>query len=220
MCFSATANYVGAGIIGSIGILTLREVRHRRALLFAAMPCLFSVHQAIEGFVWLSLDGYLPPRAAHDFGAAFVLYAQGLLPFILPLSVYIIEPEGCRRKRMLPFVILGGLLMLYILWGLTADPLQVFARTHSIVYKNALTANIPVAVFYVITTCGALLFSGFRWLIVFGIANFIGLVVVSVVMAYAFTSIWCAYAALMSIIIYFHFQHRKRMPAVVYPARA
>jgi hypothetical protein len=220
MCFSATANFTGAAVIGTVGIATLRKVRHRRALLFGAMPCLFAIHQAIEGFVWLSLDGYLPARAAHDFGAAFVLYAQGLLPFLLPLSVYIIEPEGSRRKRMLPFVILGGLLMLYILWGLITDPLQVYARTHSIVYKNALTANIPVAVFYVIATCGALLFSGFRYLILFGIANFIGLVVVSIVMAYAFTSIWCAYAALMSVIIYFHFQRRKHLPPVVYPVRA
>lgn len=217
MCFSATANFVGSAVIGGIGVATLREVRHRRQFLFAAVPLLFAVHQCIEGFVWLGLDGHLPSRAAHDFGAAFVLYAQGLLPFLLPLSVYMIEPEGRKQRRMLPFVILGGLLTLYILWGLSTDPLQVYARHHSIVYKNALTANLPVAVLYVIATCGSLFFSGYRYLIAFGIANFVGLVIVSAVMAYSFTSIWCAYAAVISVLVFFHFRRRRHMEPVRYP---
>ena len=220
MCFSATANFVGSAVIGSIGIATLREVRHRRQFLFAALPCLFALHQFTEGFVWLGLDGVLPPKAAQMMGAAFVLYAQGLLPFLLPLSVYMIEPEGRRRRRMLVFVLLGGALMLYILWGLIAAPLQVYLNHHSIVYRNPLVTNTAVAVLYVIATCGALLLSGFRYLLVLGIANLVGLVTVAIVMAYAFTSIWCAYAAVMSILVYFHFQRRRHMEPVVYPLRA
>jgi len=109
--------------------------------------------------------------------------------------------------------------MLYILWGLTAFPLSVYALHHTIVYRNAATASIVVAVLYVIATCGALFFSGFRYLIVFGAANLVGLIVVTIIMVYAFTSVWCAYAAVVSVIIYFHFRQRRRMPAVVYPLR-
>ncbi len=94
------------------------------------------------------------------------------------------------------------------------------ATLREVRHRKALTANIPVAGLYVIATCGALLFSGFRYLILFGIANFLGLVVVWIVMAYAFTSIWCAYAGLMSMIIYFHFRRRKHMPPVLHPLRA
>ena len=87
MCFSAAANFVGSGVLGTVGILTLTKVKHRRELLFASLPVLFALHQFIEGFVWLGLDGALSPAVAHDMGAAFMLYAQGLLPFLLPLSV-------------------------------------------------------------------------------------------------------------------------------------
>ena len=87
MCFSATANFVGSGVLGAIGVVTLTKVKHRRELLFASLPALFAVHQFIEGFVWLGLDGILPASVAHNMGAAFVLYAQGLLPFLLPFSV-------------------------------------------------------------------------------------------------------------------------------------
>ena len=220
MCFSATANFVGSAVLGTIGVATLVKVKHRRAVLFAAMPLLFAVHQFIEGFVWLGLDNILPAHVAHDAGAAFVLYAQGLLPFLLPLSVYLIEPTAQRQRRMLWFVLLGGSLMLYLLWGLTAYPLQVSAHSHSIVYFNSITTTKSVAVLYVIATCGALLFSGFRDLVVLGIANIIGLVVVMLVMSYAFTSIWCAYAAVISVLIYFHFRRRSRMAPVLYGAAA
>ncbi len=219
MCFSASANFAGSAVIGSVGVATLREVRNRRAVLFASLPLLFALHQFIEGFVWLGLDGNMSRATAHNMGAAFVLYAQGLLPFLLPLSVYMIEPTPHRRRRMLPFVVLGGGLALYILWGLTAYPLAVYARNHSIVYTNPATTTTTVAILYVIATCGALFFSGFRYLIIFGFANLIGLITVAIVMRYAFTSIWCAYAAVVSVIIYFHFRRRRKMPPVVYPLK-
>ena len=57
MCFSATSSFIASGVIGAIGIATLRHVREPRALLFAAVPMLFAVHQFTEGWVWLGLDG-------------------------------------------------------------------------------------------------------------------------------------------------------------------
>jgi hypothetical protein len=45
MCFSATANFVGSGVLGTVGVVTLTKVKHRRELLFAALPALFAVHQ-------------------------------------------------------------------------------------------------------------------------------------------------------------------------------
>ncbi len=205
MCFSATANFVGSGALAAIGVVTLTKVKHRRELLFAALPTLFAVHQFIEGFVWLGLDGILSPAVTRDMGAAFMLYAQGLLPFLLPLSVFLFEPDGKGRRRMLPFLIIGGGTALYILWALTAYPLEIYVRGDSIVYINQATNNTAVAVFYVIATCGSLFFSNVRSMVVFGAANLIILLVVMEVKRYAFTSLWCAYAAIASLIILAYF---------------
>ena len=141
-----------------MGVVTLKKVRHRRELLFAALPMLIAVHQFIEGFVWLGLDGILSSVVAHNMGAAFMLYAQGLLPFVLPLSVLLFEPDRKSRQRMLPFLVLGGATALYILWALTAYPLQLYVRENSIVYINEATNNTAVALLYVIATCGSLFF--------------------------------------------------------------
>lgn len=212
MCFSATANFVGSGVLGAVGAVTLTRVKHRRELLFAALPLLFAIHQFIEGFVWLGLDGILSDTVAHDMGAAFMLYAQGLLPFLLPLSVFLFEPNGKSRKRMLPFLVIGGATTLYILWALTAFPLQLYVRGNSIVYINQATNNTAVAFVYVIATCGSLFFSNIRMMVLFGAANLAILLVVMEVKRYAFTSLWCAYAAVASIIIlgYFWRSHEER----------
>jgi hypothetical protein len=205
LCFSATANFVGSGVLGAIGVVTLTKVKHRRELLFAALPMLFAIHQFIEGFVWLGLDGILSPTVAHDMGAAFMLYAQGLLPFLLPLSVLLFEPDAKSRRRMLPFLILGGGTSLYILWALTAYSLQVYVKGNSIVYINQATNHTAVALLYVIATCGSLFFSKIRDMIIFGAANLMILVVVMQFKRYAFTSLWCAYAAFASLIILAYF---------------
>ncbi len=206
MCFSATANFVGSGVLGAVGVVTLTNVKHRREWLFAALPTLFAIHQFIEGFVWLGLDGILSPVVAHNMGAAFMLYAQGLLPFLLPLSVLLFEPNRKSRRRMLPFLVLGGATTLYILWALTAYPLQLYVRGNSIVYINQATNNTAVALLYVVATCGSLFFSEIRMMVVFGAANLVILLVVMEVKRYAFTSLWCAYAAVASAIILVYFR--------------
>lgn len=212
MCFSAAANFTGSGVLATVGVATLTKVKHRRELLFASLPALFAIHQFIEGFVWLGLDGMLSPQVTHDMGAAFVLYAQGLLPFLLPLSVLLFEADAKSRKRMVPFLVVGLLTTLYILWALIAYPLQIYVKANSIVYINAATNNTFVAVVYVIATCGSLLFSKVRDMVVFGVANLVILLTVMAVKRYAFTSLWCAYAAVASVIIlaYFWKSHAHR----------
>lgn len=205
MCFSATANFVGSGVLGAIGVVTLTKVKHRRELLFAALPTLFALHQFIEGFVWLGLDGRLSSIVTHNMGAAYMLYAQGLLPILLPLGVLLFEPNGPARTRMVPFLIAGVGTGVYVLWALAAYPTEIYVRQNSIVYINQATNNLAVAILYIVATCGSLFFSKVRAMVLFGAANLAILLAVSAVKRYAFTSVWCAYAAVASIIVLGYF---------------
>jgi hypothetical protein len=73
------------------------------------------------------------------------------------------------------------------------------------VYINPATHKTAIAVLYVIATCGSLFFSKVRAMVIFGAANFLILMAVMAVRRYAFTSLWCAYAAVASIIILVYF---------------
>ena len=205
MCFSAAANFVGSGVLGTVGVVTLTRVKHRREVLFAALPVLFAVHQFIEGFVWLGLDGMLSSGVTRAMGAAFMLYAQGLLPFLIPLSVFLFEPNGKSRQRMVPFLVIGAGTTLYILWALTAYSFEVYIEGNSLVYVNSATNHLTVALLYILATCGSLFFSQEKDMVIFGAANLIILLAVMAVKRYAFTSLWCAYAAVASVIILAYF---------------
>jgi hypothetical protein len=80
------------------------------------------------------------------------------------------------------------------------------------VYINQATNNTAVAVLYVIATCGSLFFSKVRAMVIFGAANLAILLIVMAFKRYAFTSLWCAYAAIASVIIlgYFWKSGRER----------
>jgi hypothetical protein len=73
------------------------------------------------------------------------------------------------------------------------------------VYINAATNNTAVAVLYVIATCGSLFFSKIRMMVIFGAVNLTIVLVVMEIKRYAFTSVWCAYAAIASLIILIYF---------------
>ena len=53
----------------------------------------------------------------------------------------------------------------------------------------------------VMAACGSLFFSNVKMMVIFGAANLAILLLVMEVKRYAFTSLWCAYAAVASVII-------------------
>ncbi len=116
----------------------------------------------------------------------------------------------------MPFTVLGGLLTLYMLWGLAAYPLQVSVQGNSIVYVNWATNMTWVAVLYVVATCGSLFFSKVKVMVAFGAANLGILLAVMAVKRYAFTSLWCAYAAVASVIILAYFWKSAGVRALKY----
>ena len=209
MCFSATASFTSSAAVAVVGVATVAISRGPREWLFAALPLLFAAHQFAEGAVWLALTGNGALGGLGPWGFMYMLYAQGVLPFLVPLSVWLIEPSQQRKRMVLPFLVLGAGLTLYELWALVHFPTAIFVESHSVVYRNPGSSNVTIAILYVIVTCGALFFSKYRDIVALGAINLIGVLVVLWVKQYAFTSAWCAYAAVVSVLIYFYFRRHR-----------
>ncbi|MEM8956288.1 MAG: DUF6629 family protein [Pseudomonadota bacterium] len=209
MCLSADVNFVASAVIGAVGVATLSHTRHPREVLFAAMPLLFALHQFTEGFVWLGLEGHIDELAFKNSSFLFVLYAQGILPFLMPLSVLLIEEVPWRRRVIGGIAAVAGIFSIYMIWGVVAFPTECYAEHRSIVYRNPVTENVWTLLLYVFVTCGALILSGHFVVRVFGLLNLAGLTVVMIVKAYAFSSLWCFYAAILSVFLYWQFRQRN-----------
>lgn len=202
-------NFTLAGALGVVGLLTLRRVSAPREVVLALLPLLFALHQFTQGFVWLGMQQLIQPRALHIAESIFVFYAQGLLTFLVPLAVWLIEPSGTRRSVIAILVLMGGLLTAYTMWGLAVQPTSVTVEGHTLIYVNAWTEKTWIAAIYILTTCGSLILSSSVAVQLFGWVNIFGLTGVFIIWPYAFTSLWCLYAAAVSILLYFYFGERR-----------
>src|SRR5579863_7518144 len=107
MCFSATASFVAAGVIGGMGIAAVIRAKEPRELPLAVIPILFAVQQGIEGLLWLYLPTAPEDSTSTFLTYAFLLFAEVLWPVYAPMTAWIIEPEPRRRRLMVLCVVIG-----------------------------------------------------------------------------------------------------------------
>jgi len=207
--YFAILNFTLAGAIGLIGVLTLNKVSEPKEVLFASLPFLFALHQFTEGFVWLGMDGIIPQKGLNIAAGIFVYYAQGILPFLVPFSLWLIEKNKIRKHLIGILTIFGLGLAIYIMYGLATMPTYVQVVNNVLFYYNPWTQNLYDAIIYLMTTCGALMISSSISIELFGLLNLIAVIVIYLFNPYGFTSVWCLYAAAISGLLYFYFVERR-----------
>ncbi|HEY5315772.1 MAG TPA: DUF6629 family protein [Pirellulales bacterium] len=213
MCFSAEASFISGGLIGLIGGATLPKVRYKAEWLFASMPLWFALHQFEEGLIWLSLEDHLPSAVGAWAKWFYIVYAHALLPTFSPLMILLIEPGRIRRRLLGVLVVIGLALSSFACWSFSRAPIEDDIVNHSIQYQDYISGNAWFATLYIITTCVPLFLSSYRWIIFFGVVNLLGLLVTALFKKLAFTSVWCAFAAVASVFVYMHFQRLRRVEA-------
>ena len=209
MCFSPEADFAAAAVVGVVGVETLRQVGTRRELIVGLLPLLFAAHQLTEGFVWLGLRGDVSSGLGNTARDAYVVYAQAVLPIIVPLGFLLIEPSRRHRRWQAPFAVLGAVLGAYLLWQVTQYPINAQEHAHCIAYSTHTPLGTQSAVAYVLATCAPALLSSRRYLQWFGVANLVGIAAAVSLRDVDFTSVWCVYAALVSVLILEHFRRRR-----------
>ena len=206
MCFSPTASLVAGGALSAGGVMTLRRVRRPSRIPFAAIPLLFGVQQLIEGVVWLSFGRPLLHAVST---VAYVFFSHALWPAFLPFAVWMIEPERKRKKIIAYFALFGlGLatvMSAYIIQG----PVTSAIVGHSIAYDVPLPAVPLGLVLYALATCGSCLVSSRKFIRMFAVALFLSLFIAYWAYGETFTSVWCFFAAILSLIIYVHFRQEE-----------
>lgn len=207
--FFIIANFTLAGMLLIIGVLTLNKVSQPNEWVFATLPLLFGLHQFDQGIVWLGLYHFVGPLTLQVAATLFVFYAQAMLPFWVPLAVWLLERQGPKKRFLGALVLIGALLAAYVGWGLAYRPTHVYVHNSSLVYDNPATQHLWIAALYILTTCGSLILSRSVSIQIFGWLNLAGLTLVYIVAHYSFTALWCLYAALVSVLLYLYFIERR-----------
>lgn len=219
MCFSPQADFTAGVVVAGVGGETLRRVRLRRELIVGALPLLFGLHQLVEGFVWLGLRGEVSPGLGDTAKETYIVFAHAVLPALVPLGFTLLEPDRRRARWMWPLVCLGLLLGAYLLWQVTAYPVGAQQQARCIDYITHTPNDLLIGGLYVVVTCGPALMSSRRHLRRFGAASVVGAVAVALVREDELTSLWCVYAALVSVLIFEHFRRERARESNAKPSR-
>lgn len=207
MCFSAPASFIAGGTLSAAGVGTLTQMKTRRAAMFAAIPLLFGVQQLIEGVVWVT---FRMPRLHLAATYAYIMFSHVLWPVYMPIAVMLIEPGPRRRAALKVFAFIGGGVSLGLLSFVLSGPVDSVPGCCGIEYLVALP-SVPLGLAaYVLAACASCLISSHKFVRVFGLALFGSLAIALAEYRSAFYSVWCFFAAILSLIIYVHLRHQKR----------
>ena len=208
MCFSATASFSTGIVLLGIGTLTLKAAKQPRELVFAAIPMLFAIQQLSEGVIWLTFR-YDAPQLNVVMTHLYSFFSHVLWPAYVPIAVLLIEPPGGRRRTLLAFVIAGVGVAVYLLYFLVAFPIISRPVGQHIEYLSPHFFAAEVMTLYLLATTVSPLVSAHRIVKFFGALALLSFGAAYYFYAAWFISIWCFFAALLSVLVYLHFASSK-----------
>lgn len=204
MCFSASASFAAAGLLSGVGVTAVRTAPRKTELRYAFIPLFFAAHQLVEGFLWLSLRGAIAPACTPWLGNTFALVAFVLWPTYVPLAVLPMETHRWRRQIVWACLALGLLTSVWLGGSFLANGIVPSIVDSGIAYRFDYRPRLFWNVAYGTAVCVPCWASKYAWVRLFG-----AMLAVTYQVAYrAFTeaheSVWCYFAALLSLMVLAH----------------
>jgi len=210
MCFTAGASFTASAVLATAGTATLREVRSKRELLLAMFPVVFSVHQLIEGVLWLTIGRGPLRHLAQWLTVSYLVVAYSFWPMASPAALYLIEPDPNKKKRFVPLLVFGVGVSLYLLSFTIFGHVEASIVNCSISYDASVPYPDQLTILYAIAVLLPFFFSSYPPILALGIMNLILCSVIYYVSHVTFDSVWCFFAAAFSINIYLFFRWLRR----------
>jgi len=211
MCFSASASFIASGALVALGGVSLASAQKKDRLL-ALIPIFFGIQQFAEGMQWLSVNS---GSSSPLFGYLFLFFALILWPVYVPLVVFLLDKKERKILGWLTFV--GAVVAVYFLAILMNNPLGIDKFNSCIRYSFDLPFVSFVAMAYMVVIVGSMCVSSLRFFRYFGILVGILGLVSWLFFEFAFISVWCFFAAVVSLIFFFYIKYRKKVDKVLKP---
>ena len=208
MSFSAPASFIAGAVLTTVGIAPLRLACRPSEIPFAAIPLLFGLQQLVEGLIWLSFREASPlPNQTLTF--IYSLFSHVLWPIYVPFAVRLLETAPWRRRALLAAQFAGIAVGLYLLYFLVQFPVTSQVLGQHIVYESPHFYSGPVMSLYLIATCVSSMLAS-HWLIrAFGVLVLVTFVAAYAIHAATLVSVWCFFAAILSLIVYAYFRRER-----------
>jgi len=135
----------------------------------------------------------------------YSFFSHVLWPVYVPVAVLLIEPPGWHRRALLVFVAAGAALSVYLLYVLLAFPVVSRPTGQHIEYVSPYFFAAATMTLYLLSTTVSPLLSTHRMVKLFGVLALVSFGGAYFFYATWFISVWCLFAALLSVTVYFYF---------------
>lgn len=216
MCFSSTVSYSAAAVLATAGLYAIRQSGRLPApyRMWAAIPVLFGIQQAFEGRVWQLLDAGNAAGAV-PYALGFHFFSHFLWLWWLPLASYLVEPEKMRKKFFYGCALFGAFAGTLVYSVMLSHPewMSIAVRGDSIrygfsfPYRSSIHLPITPAALYALTILVPLFFSSHRQIRIFGGLAALSMVFTSAAFGYAYVSVWCFFASVLSLYLAHMIRH-------------
>ena len=207
MCFSASASFIAGTSLCAVGVATIRRAEARTELPFATIPLLFGIQQLTEGVIWLTFS-HDSPLLKQVMTYLYSGFSHVLWPMYVPLAIGLLEVVRWRKKAIFAFEVAGVAVGLYLLYFIVVSPVTAEVIGNHIVYVSPHFYVIPMMILYLAATCFSCFFSSHGFVRLFGALVLVSFVAAYIVQVTATVSIWCFFAAILSLLIYLHLRFR------------
>jgi hypothetical protein len=205
MCFSETASFTAAAILLVQGLVSINLVKkHKHLFLIACIPLFFAIQQFSEGILWhyFNHDIKEAPTVAANF---FLSIAFLVWPIVIPLSVFFAETIHWK-KWLLGLFVLGGVLWAgYLISCIPYLKLTVTNSGQGILYDVDYFSDTQALIMKGIYLCliiFPIFISSLHYVWIFGFVTLVSAVIAEYLYSTTFTSVWCFFGALLSLILY------------------
>ena len=203
MCFSAGASFGASAVLATIGIVTLKKAKTTNEIPFASIPLLFGAQQAAEGVLWIGLSSG-NESWKHFPVYIFLIFAQLVWPVWIPFSVLQLENDRTRATIIKGMLGMGTCISLYLMYCMLVYDVKAEIHSGHILY----TLSFPTAlawitsVFYFVPTVVPLFISSIKRIQLLGVAVLAAFVFSKIYFVEHLISVWCFFAAILSLIIF------------------
>jgi hypothetical protein len=210
MCFSAHASFIVAATLATCSALLAKKIRYHELRPLIWLPLLLGLQQALEGFVWITINnGDVTSIWHHAAVYGFLFFASILWPVYIPWALCVAEPHDKRIQQLRRTFMLGLLVSSIALCAMLFIGFKAEAIGHRIVYSFLSTPPSIDILYIILLTCytaaisGAFFISSIPYMWILGTLIFLSLFVIKIINALAFGSLWCFSGAVGSLSLYF-----------------
>ena len=207
MCFSASASFIAGTTLSAVGVAALRNTKTKSELPFAMIPLMFGIQQLTEGVIWLTFP-YDATLLRLTMTYIYSGFSHVLWPIYVPFAMGVLETVRWRKNAIFAFLAAGIPVGLYLLYSIVSRPLMAEVIGKHIVYASPHFYLVPVMVLYLAATCVSCFFSSHGFVRLFGVLALLSFIAAYFVYVNALVSIWCFFAAVLSLLIYLHLRFR------------